>query len=464
MSRYTQSVKSIIMENMQPGESISNINDILACAKRCIFDVQNLSSALGDNTDRFELGFVLHYFNDEIGLETPFLWKMGIVEKVYNNNEYINNIYEMLENQILADYNTRVVDGATHDSIVDEGTIANTGTVENAKTGDDTVKNTGTSANAKTGTETGAHTGTDTMVKSGFDSVTRSGQEDDSHTGYNAHAKTGHDSLTKSGTETHTYNNVKDNVKDLNGSKDWTENDEHYSDTVHNEGTNKDNAGTYNLDTPMDAIENLRSTNTTPPAPYDATDMGIAALADSSMKYMSSATLADDTKTNESDQTTWHNDGGEHGEASKVTTHYEKESETTRSGNETDSYTNREDRTDYSSTMTDTFNEHNQKTYNNVKDKSDYNSTNQATKNLTDTTTFNTNDTRTDNLQSKTEYNSENTTTNDLLTTKANETTKDSTNDVTETSRNLNLEMVYRSMPLLNKVWEIFDELFMMLY
>lgn len=463
MSRYTQSVKSIIMENMQPGESISNINDILACAKRCIFDVQNLSGALGDNTDRFELGFVLHYFNDEIGLETPFLWKMGIVEKVYNNNEYINNIYEMLENQILADYNTKVVDGATHDSIVDAGTIANTGTVENAKTGDDTVKNTGTTANAKTGTETGAHTGTDTQVKSGDDTLKRTGQTSDTHTGMNTHRTLGDDTLTKSGTETHTYNNVKDNMKDLAGSNDWTENQEHYSDTVETKSTDKDNSGTYNLDTPMDAIENLRSTNTTPPAPYDATGKGIAALADSSMKYMSSATLSDDTKKNESEQTTWHNDGGEHGEVSKVINHYEKESENTRTGNETDSYTNRQDAKHVDTTLTDTFNEGNTKT-DNLQDKTEYNSTTQATKNLTDTTTFNTNDTRTDNLQSKTEYNSENTTTNDLLTTKDNTTTKDSTNDVTETSRNLNLEMVYRSMPLLNKVWEIFDELFMMLY
>ena len=455
MSRYTQSVKSIIMENMQPGESISNINDILACAKRCIFDVQNLQGALGDNTDRFELGFVLHYFNDEIGLETPFLWKMGIVEKVYNNNEYINNIYEMLENQILADYNTKVVDGATHDSIVDAGTIANTGTVENAKTGDDTVKNTGTTANAKTGTETGAHTGTDTQVKSGDDTLKRTGQSSDAHTGTNTSRNLGDETLTKAGTETTSHTHQGSSVTD--GTVVAT-GGEKVSETTTNGGTSKVNTGDYTLDTPMNELQNLRETKTTPAEAYDATGKGITAAADSSMKYMTSAGLHDGTTVDSSTSTV-----NRDALLSRTQTDDDTTVTDSSSGSDALSFTNRTDTKDVDMTRTDTFNESNTKT-DNLQDKTEYNSTTQATKNLTDTTTFNTNDTRTDNLQSKTEYNSENTTTNNLLTTKDNSTTKDSTNDVTETSKNLNLEMVYRSMPLLNKVWEIFDELFMMLY
>ena len=455
MSRYTQSVKSIIMENMQPGESISNINDILACAKRCIFDVQNLQGALGDNTDRFELGFVLHYFNDEIGLETPFLWKMGIVEKVYNNNEYINNIYEMLENQILADYNTRVVDGATHDSIVDAGTIANTGTVENAKSGDDTVKNTGTTANAKTGTETGAHTGTDTQVKSGDDTLKRTGQSSDAHTGTNTSRNLGDETLTKAGTETNGHSSTASSVTD--GTTVVT-GGEKYSESTTDNSTDKSNMGQFHLDTPQDNIMNLRETKTTPAEAYDSTGKGITAASESAMNYMSDATLQDSTSVKNGSSSVSHD-----ATQSRTQTDDDTTVTDTSSGTDTLSFTNRTDTKDVDMTRTDTFNESNTKT-DNLQDKTEYNSTTQATKNLTDTTTFNTNDTRTDNLQSKTEYNSENTTTNNLLTSKENETTKDSTNDVTETSRNLNLEMVYRSMPLLNKVWEIFDELFMMLY
>lgn len=455
MSRYTQSVKSIIMENMQPGESISNINDILACAKRCIFDVQNLQGMLGDNTDRFELGFVLHFFNDEIGLETPFLWKMGIVEKVYNNNEYINSIYEALENQILADYNTRVVEGATHDSIVDAGTIANTGTVENAKTGDDTVKQTGTSSDARTGTESDAHTGTDTQVKSGDDTVKKTGQTSDSHTGTNSSRTLGDEVLTKAGSETQGHNSTSTSVTD---GTTLTTGGEKYTESTTDNSTDKNNSGQFHLDTPQDNIMNMRETRGQTPEPYDSTGKGITAASESAMNYMSDATLADSTSVKNGSSSVSH-------DATQSQTQVDDDTSVTDTSNGTDtlSFTNRTDTKDIDTTRTDTFNEANTKT-DNLQDKTEYNSTLQATKNLTDTKTLNTLDTHTNNLQNKTEYNSENTTTNDLLTTKANETTKDSTNDVTETSRNLNLEMVYRSMPLLNKVWEIFDELFMMLY
>lgn len=455
MSRYTQTIKSILMENMQTGESISNINDILAVSKRCIFDVQNLQAALGENTDRFELGFCLHYLNDEIGMEVPLLWKLGIVEKVYNNAEYINQLYAMLNDQIFKDYNTRVVEGATHDEIVDAGTIANTGTVESARTGDDTVKNTGTTANAKTGTETGAHTGTDTQVKSGDDTLKRTGQTSDSHTGTNTSRTLGDETMTKAGTETTTYNEATSEVTD---GTTVTAGGEKVSETTTGGGTSKVNTGDYTLDTPMNELQNLRETKTTPAEAYDATGKGITAAAESSMKYMSGAGLHDGTTVENSNQTVSR-------DASLSRT--QTDDDTTVNGTHTGTvglgFTNRTDTKDVDSTRTDTFNEANTKT-DNLQDKTEYNSTTQATKNLTDTTTFNTNDTRTDNLQSKTEYNSENTTTNDLLTTKDNTMTKDGTNDVTETYKNLNLEMVYRSMPLLNKVWELFDELFMMLY
>lgn len=463
MSRYTQSIKSILMANKQQGESLQNLSDLYAISSRAIFDIAPMNVINSDYRQRLITGFTLHFMNDEIGMETPLLFKLGLSDKIYNNAEYINAIFANLDKQIFADYSTKSINGEAHQTIADDTVVDDTGTVTNAKSGDDTVKNTGTSANAKTGTETGAHTGTDTQVKSGDDTLKRTGQSSDTHTGTNTHRTQGDDTLTKSGTETHTYNNVKDNMKDLAGSKDWTENDEHYSDTVHNEGTDKDNSGNYNLDTPMNQIENLRSTNTTPAAAYDATGKGIYALTESSMKYMTSASLSDDTKTNESDQTTWHNDGGENGETSKVTTHYEKESENTKSGSETDSYTNRQDVREIDTTLTDSFNEANTKT-DNLQDKTEYNSTTQDTKNLTDTTTFNTNDTRTDNLQSKTEYNSSNVMTNDLNKTVDKDVQTDTTNTSSEVSTNLNLEMIYRSMPLLDKLWETFDELFMSIY
>ena len=463
MSRYTQSIKSILMANKQQGESLQNLSDLYAISSRAIFDIAPMNVINSDYRQRLITGFTLHFMNDEIGMETPLLFKLGLSDKIYNNAEYINAIFANLDKQIFADYSTKSVSGEAHQTIADDTVVDDTGTITNAKSGDDTVKNTGTSANAKTGTETGAHTGTDTQVKSGDDTLKRTGQSSDGHTGINSHRTLGDDTLTKSGTETHTYNNVKDNMKDLNGSKDWIENDEHYSDTVEGKTTDNKNSGSYTLDTPMNSVENLRSTKTNPPAPYDAAGTGISALADSSMKYMSAASLADDTNVNENEQTTWHNDGGENGETSKVTTHYEKESESTRTGNETNTFANRQDAKHIDTTLTDTFNETNTKV-DNLQDKTEYNSTTQDTKNLTDTTTYNTSDTRTDNLQSKTEYNSSNVTTNDLNKTVDKDVQTDSTNTSSEVSTNLNLEMIYRSMPLLDKLWETFDELFMSIY
>lgn len=426
MSRYTQTIKSILMENKQAGEDIHSITDICTIAKRCLFDEAPMNVISADYRDRLITGFSLHFFNEEIGLEVLPLFKMGISDKIYNNAEYINAIFAHLDKQILSDYATKVVNTEGHDTITDEGTISNTGTSENAKTGADTLK--------RTGSETNVHSG----------SV--------------EHADSGYNEVVKTGTETHTYNNVQD-VTENDGSDtvindehytDTVINDEHYSDTVHDEGRDDHNEGTYGLDTPQDQITNLRSAAGGGAYDYDVDgNAGINASSRSSMKYMSSASISDSTNKNEKDQTTWHSDGGPNGEVSQITTkhddggalgapsqvetQYGRETTNTRSGSETDSYTNRSDRTNLNSKRTDTFN------------------------NETNTRTLN-------NLQDKTEYDSTDTRTDDLLQTKDLETNKDSTGETNEVNTNTNLEMIYRSMPLLNKVWELFDDLFMMIY
>lgn len=426
MSRYTQTIKSILMENKQAGESINSITDICTIANRCLFDTAPMNVISSTYRDRLVTGFALHFFNEEIGLEVLPLFKMGISDKIYNNAEYINSIFAHLDKQILSDYATRVVNTEDHDTITDEGTISNTGTSENVKGGSDTLKRTGSESNV--------------------------------HSGNIVHADDGYNEVVKSGTETHTYNNVTD-VTENEGSDtvindehytDTVINDEHYSDTVHDEGRDDHNEGTYGLDTPQDQITNLRSAAGGGAYNYDTDgNAGINASSNSTMKYMSSASISDSTNKNEKDQTTWHADGGPNGEPSQiitkhddggdlgapsqVETQYGRETTNTRSGSETDSYTNRSDRTNFNSTHTDTFN------------------------NETNTRTLN-------NLQDKTEYDSTDTRTDDLLQTKDLETNKDSTGETNEVNTNTNLEMIYRSMPLLNKVWELFDDLFMMIY
>lgn len=389
MSRYTQTIKSILMENKQAGEDIHNITDICTIANRCLFDDAPMSVISSEYRDRLVTGFALHFFNEEIGLEVLPLFKMGISDKIYNNADYINAIFAHLDKQILSDYSTKVVNTEGHDTITDEGTLSNTGTSTNAKSGADTLK--------RTGTENNAHTGTNNQTE---------------------HVD---DVLTKTGSEVTTYNTTDRTVVDglvvNSGGEKVTE--------IENGGdSSKQNGGTYGLDTPQDQITNLRSA--AGGGAYNAEGKGIAALADSSMKYMSSASLSDATTVNSSNKTTTRD-----ALLSREQTEDDTTTTGTRTGTDSLGFTNRIDDRDIGKSGSQTYNENNLKT---------------------------------NNLQDRTEYGSSDTRTDNLLQSKDNEVNKDSNGTVEETNTNVNLEMIYRSMPLLNKVWELFDDLFMMLY
>ena len=389
MSRYTQTIKSILMENKQAGEDIHNITDICTIANRCLFDEAPMSVISSEYRDRLVTGFALHFFNEEIGLEVLPLFKMGISDKIYNNADYINSIFAHLDKQILSDYSTKVVNTEGHDTITDEGTVSNTGTSTSAKSGADTLK--------RTGTENNAHTGT------------------------NNHTEHVDDVLTKTGSEVTTYNTTDRTVVDgtvvNTGGEKVTE-------TESGNETAKTNSGAYTLETPENQITNLRST--AGGAAYDATGKGIAALADSTMKYMSSASLSDATTANQNSRSTTRD-----ASLSREQTDDDTTTTGTRTGTDSLGFTNRVDDRDIGKSGSETYNESNLKT---------------------------------NNLQDRTEYGSSDTRTDNLLQSKDNEVNKDSNGTVEETNTNVNLEMIYRSMPLLNKVWEVFDDLFMMLY
>ena len=389
MSRYTQTIKSILMENKQTGEDIHSITDICTIAKRCLFDDAPMTVISSEYRDRLITGFALHFFNEEIGLEVLPLFKMGISDKIYNNADYINAIFAHLDKQILSDYSTKVVNTEGHDTITDEGTVSNTGTSANVKSGADTLK--------RTGTENNAHTGTNQQTE---------------------HVD---DVLTKSGNEVTTYNTQDTSVTD---GTVVTSGGEKVTETENGGDTSKHNEGSYGLDTPQDAITNLRST--AGGAAYDATGKGIAAAAEATMKYMSSATLGDATTANENHKTTTRD-----ASLSREQTDDDTSVTGTHTGTDTVGFTNRVDDRDIGKSGSQTYNENNLKT---------------------------------NNLQDRTEYGSSDTRTDNLLQSKDNEVNKDSNGTVEETNSNVNLEMIYRSMPLLNKVWELFDDLFMMLY
>ena len=55
----------------------------------------------------FMTAFPLHYFNDEIGLETLTLFKIALAAKLYENGDFINSILENLDKNVLTSYSVR---------------------------------------------------------------------------------------------------------------------------------------------------------------------------------------------------------------------------------------------------------------------------------------------------------------------------------------------------------------------
>ena len=396
MSKYTQTVYSILRENLLPGEDITSLSDICACAKRCLFDYAPMNVISSDYRDRLITGFCLHYRWDEYGVDTLTDFKMGIAEKIINNAEYINGIFDMLDNQVLSEYKTVSANGTTHDTIVDDKSIRNTGTVTNGKTGNDKA----------------LHLGNERTDNGGYDSDIKSGYEEN----------------TKNGTERHNYGNVHDAYTEKG--TDTNYNNLHYKDITDEHSKNDRNAAQYGLDTPENNVDNLRSAAGGGAYNYDIEgNAGINASSRSSMKYMSSASLSDDTARDVGHSETEHIDMT----GSNTSTQYGKGSDTYKNGYEENQFINRADR----------------HTYNNLTDRKEYHSYN----------------TRTPQLEDRTEYNSTETRTDNTTETGHGNTVKNGTNGRDETSRDVNMEMIYRSLPLLNRLWEVvFDELFMSIY
>lgn len=423
MANFTQSIREILQMNKRPLESLSNINDIEAIALRTLFDGQAINVIDELYKERLITGFTLHFMNDEIGYETLPLWKLALEEKLYNNGSYINRIFENLDKEVFADY--RVTNVSSEGST--SGEKRGTGTVTNVRdddrtttTSDDvthntqdetkvigTVTGTGTVANTKTGTDTLNRTGTDTTEKTGTDTIAHTGTDAMAHTGTQGTQGTNSQTTNNTGTTSNDHNLIQ-----------------------------------INSDTPMGSLNNLRVPG------GDAKGSGVTyatgnvpnTSAPREYNYMSSATEVDESNV-QTDNTTQ----GVTGSDSATTTFNDTNTETR----------NLTDETTYNSTDERTLD---------LSDAQQYNSTNTETRNTQDATnrTDTTKRTGTDNRDIVTSIDGEVTDTQTRNTTDTESGSHEDTKDTIDYS--MNLEMLYKSMPLLNKVWEIFDDLFMLIY
>lgn len=415
MGAYTQSIREILQFNKTPQQKLTDVEDVYDIASAYLFNEMPQDIISDDYVKPFITGFTLHFMNDELGLETLPLWKIALNEKIYNSGSYINKIFENLDKEVFADYRVKNVENSGTKS----GEKAGTGTVSDVRnddttttTSDDVTHNT-TDTNVTAGTVAG--TGTVTNAKTGSDTLSRTGTDANAKTGTDTLAQTGTSEMAHTGTQTTTGSNEQE-----------TDNTGHTD--------NDHNLVQVNSDTPMGSLSNLR----TPGGNAKGTGVGYA--NGQTYNYMSSASEVDESNV-QTDATNQHTEGTDSSE-----TEFDDANTETR---------NLQDQTTYNSTNTRTLN---------LEDETEYGSTNTETRNTTDTTN------KTDTL-TKTGTDSR-----DVVTSVEGEVTNTQTRDTLDTETgshsdttdeidySLNWEMLYKSMPLLNKVWEIFDDLFMIIF
>lgn len=104
------------------GEDITTPAGIYDACMATVFDTAGVLAPIKEQyRERLVTGFGLHYFRDEIGQETVPLFKMSVNEKIYNNAEEINLIFENLDKQI---YERYAVHNAEHADQSADSTLA----------------------------------------------------------------------------------------------------------------------------------------------------------------------------------------------------------------------------------------------------------------------------------------------------------------------------------------------------
>lgn len=480
MAIYTQSLREILEQNKRPEEEITNARDIISIANRCIFNetdgVERIPVAY---RDWFEGGFLLHFFNDEICYETLPLWLLALNEKFYNYGDYITAIYENLDKQVFANYKVRHAKGTKKDTgektldinindVLEETRVgsderasktsdktetnkdsstSDTGAVEKAHTGQEEKTSTGTIDRSKDGTDTLQKTGMVQDSKSGSDTLVKTGNVTTEKTGSDKLERRGNDKASHTGTQT---------------------TEESINSTVNNTGTttDKNNAIAITSDTPQGSLQNLRTPG------GDATGTGVSYVQGQSYNYMSAASESDATNVNE------------------VNT--ENVTDTTDDTQVTFNDTN----TTTHNTTDTTIHDTNDRETRNLADVTNYGQRNTTTNNLTDRTIYDTNESEKSDTNDTTSFNTKETETRDTLNkvdekidsdrqidvtdTKATSDTTNRTDNIergeneTSTLENehedeiidyeINWEMLYKSTSLLDRVWKIFDDLFMIIF
>lgn len=112
MAYYTFTIFDLLRKAVGEDLDVTNMDEVLAASKLALFgDELNLINEKYRNT--FAQGFAYHYLAEEIGLETPQLWRSQMIGTIINNAPYINNLYEAMGKQVFSKYAIKKSTGKT---------------------------------------------------------------------------------------------------------------------------------------------------------------------------------------------------------------------------------------------------------------------------------------------------------------------------------------------------------------
>lgn len=103
MGKRTEYIWEYLQRHAEPGERITNIEDMTNIALRSIFEDAPLE-VLHPSAQNFPTQFTLHYMKYEFGDESETLWKISLNDAIINNANKINFIYDNIMRQYYDKY------------------------------------------------------------------------------------------------------------------------------------------------------------------------------------------------------------------------------------------------------------------------------------------------------------------------------------------------------------------------
>lgn len=343
MARYTATLLEIL-QAANPAVDITNPANLGALAHQVLFKNVPLDLLSDIAQANFETQFTLHYLRDEIGFETFSLWSLALIEKIYNNYEEINAIYETAALQAYTEFEktksrtngTRIRVGQAEESRTDverkekeneqisilAGDKTNTGTQETqtqaeneqSNLNNNVIANRGYQVEAKSGADTSVNTGTQENANNLTDTTVRNLTD---QTQYNSSVTHNYGNILEEMRNTkQTEKNVKLFTTENERSFDQRDSEKSFDGKAIEKGTSRQdqNSMGFNFDAPQGSLDELRDPGGVPGSGSgsSAVGKGIDYATGQDYNYFSNAAENDATAWNDSTNERYYDNYKEH--------------------------------------------------------------------------------------------------------------------------------------------------------